>query len=127
MLEHLGGDDPVEGAVGEREVQGVALDGAAAGRLGAELAGVGHGPEGVPDPGHLLGPGVEGHHGRPAPGRLEGVAAEPAPQVEQAVAGPDPEPVVVDGQHVASPAVPAAAGTPVRTAPGRGRPSIRAA
>ena len=49
--------------------------------------------------GHLVGPGVERDHRGAAAGRLEGVAAEAAAEVEQAVAGADAEPVVVDGQH----------------------------
>ena len=109
--------------------QGVALDRAGPGRGRIQLAGVDHGAEGVPHAGHLVGAGVEGHHrGAPA-GGLEGVAPEPAAEVEQAVAGPHTQPVVVDGQHrspapagaVTGAAPPAAAGSP-----GSGRPASSA-
>src|SRR5206468_591373 len=61
--------------------------------------GVLHGVEGVA---HLLefgGGVVEGHHPRTALGRFEGVAAEPAAEVQQAVAGAQAEAFVADRQH----------------------------
>ena len=91
VLEHLGGDDPVEGAVGEGQPEGIALDGAHPGRFGVELAGHRHGPEGVLHVAHLVGAGVEGHHLGAQPGRLIGVPAEAASEVEEPVAGPHPE------------------------------------
>ena len=67
-------------------MEGVALHRAGR-RARRELAGVEHGPERVPDTGDLVGAGVEGDHGRPPAGRLEGMAAEPATQIEHTVAG----------------------------------------
>ena len=121
VLEHLGGDDPVEGPVGERQVESVALDCPHPGALGIELAGVGHGPEGVTHPGHLVVAGVEGDDLGPPACCLEGVAAEAAPEVEQSVAGPQAQPVVVDGQHQSAPPGAMALG-----APGSGRPASTA-
>ena len=133
VLEDLRGDDPVEGAVGEGEVQGVALHGAGPGPRLVQLARLHHGPEGGPHPGHLVGPGVEGEHRRPAPDRLEGVATEAAAEVQDEVAGPHPQALVVDGQHRVDPVAPdsavtvgAAPAPGAAGAPGSGRPSIRA-
>ena len=67
--------------------------------VGAHLAGVDHGAEGVADLGHLVGLGVEGDHPRPEAHGLEGVAAATAAEVEQPVAPAHAEAVVVDGQH----------------------------
>ena len=64
-----------------------------------QLAGVGHGPERVPDVAHLVGPEVDGHHLGAQPGRLVGVAAEAAAEVEHPVAGAHAQSGVVDGQH----------------------------
>ncbi len=99
MLEDLRGDDPVEGTVGEREPEGVALDCTHPGPVGVELTGHRHGPEGVLDLADLVGAGVERHHLGSEPGGLVGVTAEAAAEVEQPVARPHSEPGVVDGQH----------------------------
>ncbi len=99
VLQHLGGDDPVERAVLEGQGQGVALDGAHPGRVEVELAVHHHGPEGVQHVAHLVGPGVECHHLGTQAGGLIGVAAEAAPEVEQAVTGAHTQTGVVDGQH----------------------------
>ena len=123
MLEHLGGDDPVERPVGEGKAQGIALHDAGLRLAGHQLAGVDHGPEGGPDPDHLVGPGVEGHHPGPPPGRLEGVTAEAAAQVEQPVTGHQAQHAVVDGQH---PTGSRFTGGPASGAPGRGRPASKA-
>ena len=60
VLEHLGGDDPVEAAVGERKVQGVALHHPGLFLL-AHLAGIDHGADGVAHLRYLVGSGIEGH------------------------------------------------------------------
>lgn len=99
MFEDLGGDDPVEGPVGKREVHCVALDGAEQGRRGVELAGLDHGAEGGPHPQDLGVAGVERHDHGSAAGGLVGVPAKPAPEVEHQVPPADAEAVVVDGQH----------------------------
>ena len=39
----------------------------------------------------------------PAPGRFEGVPAGAAAQIEDAVTGAEPEPVVANGQHASAP------------------------
>ena len=87
MLQDLGGDDAVERP--RRRRAGGWRRPARCRRSAAcvDLAGLGHGPEGVA---HLLELGVgvvEGHDARPARGRFEGVAAEPATEIEQPVAG----------------------------------------
>ena len=96
MLEDLGGDDPVEGAVGEREGEGVSEDGCAEPAVVRLLSYAGKDGGGVLQ---LDVVAVEGHHVRPPAAGLEGVTAPAAPQVQQALAGPQPETVVIHGQH----------------------------
>ena len=78
VLEHLGGDDAVEGAVGERAAGCRRPARRRPATSGRDLAGLGHRPEGVA---HLLQLGVgvvEGDDPGAALGRLVGVAAEAA-------------------------------------------------
>ena len=100
VLQDFGGDDPVEGPVGERQPGGVAAGGgAAAGRR--DVPGLVHGRR---HGGHVLELGlvvVEGDDAGAPAQRLEGVAAGAAAQIEQAVSGREPEAVVVDGEHQA--------------------------
>ena len=122
VLEHLGGDDAVEGTVGEGQGQRVPLD--RSGRVvGSQLARLHHGGQRPADLGHFLRSGVERHDRRPAAGRLERVPAEATAQVEKPVARTDAELVVVDRQH----GMPSARLVGASGAPGRGRPSSRAA
>ena len=103
VLQHLGGDDPVEGVVGERQQGAVALHRAGE-RRRADLAGVGHRPEGVAD---LLELGlrvVEGHDLGAAAGGLVGVTAEAAAEVQQHVARLQAEALVAHGEHQGRPA-----------------------
>ncbi len=98
MLEHLRRDDPVEAAVAKRKAQGVTLDDPRF-VVGAHLARVDHGPDGVSDLRDLGLLGIERDHTGPEAHRLEGVAATAASEVEQALAPTHPEAPVVDGQH----------------------------
>ena len=127
VLEDLRRDDPVER---RRPANGSASASpwtAVAGMIGRQLAGLHHGGHRGPDLGHLVGPGVESDdRGTPAR-RFEGMAAESAPEVEQAIAGTNTEPVVVDGQHqAASGEAAGSSGSTAPGAPGKGRPSRRA-
>ena len=102
VLEHLRGDDPVELAVGERQLQRVALLDVGLGARG-HLAGLLHRVEQVAHAGELVGVHVEGDHVRAAAVHLEGVPAGAAAHVEHPVARAQPEPLEVNGQHVCSP------------------------
>ena len=113
--------------VGEGEGQRIPLHG---GRrmVGRQLPGLHHGRHGAAHLGHLLGSGIEGHHGRAAPSRLEGVSPESTPEVQEAIARPHAELVVVHRQHATSlPGAAAADGGGSRVgAPGSGFPSSTA-
>ena len=100
VLEHLGGDDPVELAVGERQRERVALLDVGLGALG-HLAGLLHRGEQLEHAGELVGVLVEGDHVGAAAVHLEGVPAGAAAHVEDPVAGLQAEPVEVNGQHLA--------------------------
>src|SRR5438067_350091 len=100
VLEHLGSDHAVEGAVGKGQGQGVTACHPAA-RQRRALA---HLLEAGEDGGRLLQlvpVAVEGDDARAAPVGLEGVTSPPASQVEQPIAGPQTQAVVVDRQHCA--------------------------
>ena len=101
VLEHLGRDHPVELAVGEGQLERVALLDVGLGALG-HLTGLPHRVEQVADAGELVGVHVEGDHVRAAPVHLEGVPAGAAAHVEHAVSRAQPEAVEVNGQHGAS-------------------------
>ena len=98
VLEHLGGHDAVELAVGERQRQGVTLLDVGLGALG-DLALLLHRAEDLQHPGQLVGVHVERHHVGAAPVGLEGVPAPARAHVEQALAGAQAEPVEVNGEH----------------------------
>ena len=98
VLEHLGGDDPVELAVGEGQRQRVALLDVGLG-TGRHLAGVAHRGEPLADGGQLVGVLVEGDDVGAALVHLEGVAPGAAAHVEHALARAEPESVEVNGQH----------------------------
>jgi hypothetical protein len=98
VLEDLGGDDPVEAAVGEREPPGVTVH-RRPGPARRELSGVGHRREQPGDVLELAPVEVEGDDPSPSPGRLEGVAAGATAEIEHPVTGAQPEPAVADGQH----------------------------
>ena len=98
VFHHLAGDDPVEGTVGEREPRGVTVGGLED-CLGAYLVRLPHGGHGRPDPLQFVDAEVTcDDMGAPSE-CLEGVSAEPAAQVQQAVSGSKPESVVVGGEH----------------------------
>ncbi len=78
---------------------------AVAGWPGASSPCLHHGADRAAHLRHLVGTGVERHHGRTTPRRLEGVAPEAAAEIEQTVARHDAQPVIVDGQHHAAPGV----------------------
>ena len=87
VLEHLGGDDAVEGVVGERQAGGVAVDGGGQRRARPATSPASrHGREQAGDVLELGGGVVEGDDAGAAAERLEGVAADAAAQVEQQVA-----------------------------------------
>ena len=102
MLEHLRGDDAVELAVAERQLQRVALLDVGLGALG-HLAGLLHRVEQVAHTGQLVGVHVEGDHVSAAAVHLVGVPAGAAAHVEHPVARAQPEAVEVNGQHWGSP------------------------
>ena len=101
MLEDLGGDHAVEGAVGVWQVESIALD-----RLGLapmrRLALLLHRLQDLVDVVEIGGALVEGDDVGAAPVRLEGVPARAAADVDHLGACADAEPVEVDGQHVAT-------------------------
>ena len=101
MLEDLGGHDPVELAVGERQGERVALLHVGLGTVG-HLAGRPHGREEVADPGQLVGVLVEGDHVRAAAVHLERVPSGAAAEVEHPLARPQAEAVEVNGEHAFS-------------------------
>ena len=116
VLEHLGGDDPVELAVGEGQRQRVALLDVGLG-TGGHLARVAHRGEQLAHGGELVGVLVEGDDVGAAAVHLEGVAAGAAAHVEHALARAEPESVEVNGQH----------GRPPRWSGGRGDAASRSA
>ena len=91
VLEHFGGDHPIEGAVGKGQDEGIAPHRSHPRFPGVELPGHGHGPEGVLHLAHLIGAGIERHHVGAQPGGLVGVPPKSASQVEEAVSRPHPE------------------------------------
>jgi hypothetical protein len=101
VLQDLGGDDPVERPVGERQPGGIAPGGGTAARR-RDVAGTvqrrRHGGD-VLQLGLVV---VEGDHPGTAAQRLERVPPCAAAQVEQQVPRREPETVVVDGQHQAT-------------------------
>jgi len=98
VLEHLGRDHPVEGAVRERQAEGVAVDRGAQ-DVGRGLAGQPHGGEHGRRVLGVATVAVEGHRVGPPPVGLEGVPAGAAAEVEQPLARPEAHPGEVDGQH----------------------------
>ena len=100
VLEHLAGDDAVEGVRRERQAEGVAVGGGGHGAgLGAGLAGLAHGAEQAADVLELGRGVVEGDDAGALAERLEGVSSGAAAHVEQQVARLHAEPVEPDGQH----------------------------
>ena len=98
LLEHLGGDDPVEAAVGERHVARVAvlhLPLPAGADLALELHRAEHGLH-VGEVGLVA---VERRHVGPAAQHLEAVPTLAAPDVEHGGARGDRELLEVDGDH----------------------------
>src|SRR5262249_61100876 len=85
VLEHLGGDDAVERAVGEGQPRGVALHRAGA-AAGVDLAGGRHGAEGVAYLFELGFGVVDGDDARSEASRFEGMAAEAATEIEDSIA-----------------------------------------
>ncbi len=98
VLQHLGGDDPVDARVGHGQGEQVAAD-HLGGRTGGRLPGRGDRVEPLPGGGHLGGAVVEGDDPRAPPVGLECVPALAAAEVEHRHAGAHVQPVVVDGQH----------------------------
>ena len=98
MLEHLGGHDPVELAVGERQRERVALLDVGLGPAGTSPASL-IAREQLAHARQLVGVLVEGDHVGAAAVHLERVPAGAAAHVEDPVAGAQPEPVEVNGQH----------------------------
>ena len=98
MLEHLGGDDAVELAVGERHGERVAFLDVGLGAVG-DLARILHGAEPLADLGQLVGVLVEGEDIGAAAVRLERVAAGARTHVEDPFAGLEAQAIKVDGQH----------------------------
>ena len=102
VLQHLGGHDPVELPVGERQGERVALLHVGLGTR-RHLAGLAHRGEPLAHGRELVGVLVEGDDVGTALVHLERVAAGAAAHVEHAVARAQPEPVEVNGQHGGSP------------------------
>ena len=98
VLEHLGGDDAVELAVGEGQRQRVALLDVGLGARG-HLPRVAHRGEPLAHGRELVGVLVEGDDVGAALVHLERVPTGAAAHVEHAVARAQPEPVEVNGQH----------------------------
>ena len=104
MFHDLGGDDPVEGAIGERKPPGIPVGRFEhhrphAGVGGPHMACVVHHPGDGPYLAEFIDTQVARHHrGTPAE-CLVRVAAEPAAQIQYQVAGAQSQPVVVGGQH----------------------------
>jgi hypothetical protein len=98
VLEHLGGDDAIEGRVGEGERERVCVHDHAR-RTRRRLAGGAHGGHQRADVVQRVGLRVERDDGRAAAQGLERVPATAAPEVEHTVAGAHVQPVEVDGEH----------------------------
>ena len=98
VLEDLGGHDPVELAVGERQREGVALLGVGLGAQG-HLSGCLHRAEHVAYGGELVGVLVERDHVGAATVHLEGVPTRAAAEVEHPLPRLEAEAVEVNGQH----------------------------
>ena len=96
--------------------------------IGGDLPHLNHGGERAAHLRHLIGAGVEGHHRGTAAGGLERMAPEPAPEVQDAIPGSHPEPVVVNRQHQAAPwaSVASRPSTAANGAPGSGLPAMTA-
>ena len=88
--------------VGERQVERVAVDDAGP-LVELRLAGFDHRARDRGDVLEVGGGVVERGDARAAAHRLERVAAAARPEVEQALAGREPEPVEVNRQHQATP------------------------
>jgi len=98
VLEHLGGDDPVEGPVGERQVESVALDCPHPARWASSSPASAHGPKVSRTPATSSSPASRAT--TLAPRRAASKAWRPSRTRGRAiVAGPQAQPVVVDGQH----------------------------
>jgi len=95
-----------------------------------ELPRLHHGAQRATHLGHFLGPGIERDHRGTAPGRLECMPAEPAPEIQEAIARAHAELVIVHGQHPTSPfdsaVVAASTGSATGGDPGNGFPSSNA-
>src|ERR1019366_9977527 len=101
VLKDLRGDDAIESAIGERQRQRVALHGGGW-MIGRQLSRLHHSGERAAHLGHFLGPRIECHHLGTTSSRLEGVASETAPEIEQVISRLHAELVVVNRQHTAS-------------------------
>src|SRR3546814_6578212 len=93
-------DDPIEGGVGKRELQRVAVDGGGQ-RPGCRpsLAARSHGGEEPGDVLQLSGGVVERNDARAAAERLEGVANGACSEVEEQIALAHPELIEANGEH----------------------------
>ena len=101
VFEHFGGDHDVEGAVGERQLGGVAAQHALE-AIEVDLAGVDHAAERGSGLDDLVLGVVERDHVGAAAGALEHVTAEAGADVEHPVAGREAELVELDRQHLRS-------------------------
>ena len=100
VFEHLGCDDPVEAAVGERERGPVGgHEVAVAPRFGCLFVLLQHGPHPRCRPGQRLAVRIEGDGHCAKPHGFETVPPAPTPEVEHPLAWTKPKPVVPDGQH----------------------------
>jgi hypothetical protein len=98
VLEHLGGDDPVERLVGERQRQRVTVD-HPAGRAVRQLARGDHPATHCSRVLELGGVGVKGDDHGATSHRLERVTSAATTEVEQRLAVAQIESFEVDGQH----------------------------
>ena len=118
VLEDLRGDDPVEGAVGEGEAQGVPLDRARPGPSAASSPAPIMPAEGRPHPAtSSAGPASRATTDAPRRAAAKAWRPKPQPRSSRVSPGRTPETVVVDGQHQARAR---ARWPPARAPPGRG-------
>ena len=115
VLEHLRADHTVKTGVRKRQMQRVPLHDSYAAAAVGEFTRFDHGGERPENAVDLVCSRVEGHHVRPAASGLVGVTTKATPEVQDGVAGFQPESVVVRGEHQAK-VTEAGSGKPFMTA-----------